>query len=145
MRWQLAQSTVKTLTGSKANFQDSTNATSTTTGAIVTAGGVGVAQDVYAGGNVTAYSDRRLKDNIKIIPNALDKVSKINGYTYTRNDFNNRKETGVIAQEILEVLPEAVFGSADTTYSVAYGNMIGLMIEAIKELKAEIEELKKGK
>ena len=134
-----------TIYGYSGNFSSTTNSTSTTTGAIVTAGGVGVAQDVYAGGNVTAYSDRRLKDNLEIIPNALDKVSKINGYTYTRNDFNDRKETGVIAQEILEVLPEAVFGSEDSTYSVAYGNMVGLLVEAIKELKAEIEELKKGK
>ena len=54
------------------------------------------------------------------------------------------RQTGVIAQEVLEVLPEAVLGDEEGHYSVAYGNMVGLLIEAIKELKAEVEELKGG-
>ena len=61
------------------------------------------------------------------------------GVMYTRKD-NNEKNTGVIAQEIKEVLPEVVHG--DETLSVAYGNIVGVLIEAIKELKAEIEQLK---
>ena len=93
--------------------------------------------------NITAYSDKRLKTNIQKIDNALDKVGQLNGYTFDRTDKKDEpRQTGVIAQEVLEVLPEAVLGSEETTYSVAYGNMMGLMIEAIKELKAEIDILK---
>jgi hypothetical protein len=100
---------------------------------------------VTATGNITAYSDIRLKKNITKITYALDKVLQLNGYTFDRNDIETKRQTGVIAQEVLKVLPEAITGSEDTQYSVAYGNMMGLLIEAIKELKAEIEELKKGK
>jgi hypothetical protein len=89
--------------------------------------------------DVVVTSDKRLKSNIKKIEGALDKVSKINGYTYTHD---GKPSTGCMAQEIKEVLPEVVKGSEETTYSVAYGNMTGLIIEAIKELKSEINELK---
>ena len=96
--------------------------------------------------DVTAYSDERVKTDIKHIDNALDKVCSINGYTYQRTDTNDdKRHTGVLAQEVMKVLPEVVHGSEDTTYSVAYGNMVGLLIEAIKELKLEIDELKKLK
>jgi hypothetical protein len=95
-------------------------------------------------GNVTAYSDIRLKKNIERIANALDKVCKINGYTFERTDVQTpMRQAGVIAQEVLEVLPEVVLGSEETQYSVAYGNMVGLLIEAIKEQQQEIKDLKK--
>ena len=103
-------------------------------------------------GDITAYSDIRVKENIELIPNALDKVQKLRGVTFTRTDHpdTDKKHTGVIAQEVLEVLPEVITESQDTgMYTVAYGNMAGLFIEAIKELKAEndtqkseIDELK---
>jgi hypothetical protein len=92
--------------------------------------------------NVTAYSDITLKDNIEVIPNALDKVCSVRGVTYDRIDQDNARQTGVIAQEIEQILPEAVQTNDDGIKSVAYGNMIGILIEAIKELKQEIEELK---
>ena len=95
-----------------------------------------------AAGNITAYSDARIKTNIEKITGALDKVDQLNGYTFDRTDINTSRQTGVIAQEVLKVLPEAVLGTEETQYSVAYGNMVGLLIEAIKELKAEIEVLK---
>lgn len=98
-----------------------------------------------AAGNVTAYSDARIKTNIVRISDALGKVSQLNGYTFDRTDINTPRQTGVIAQEVLKVLPEAVLGSEETIYTVAYGNMVGLLIEAIKELKAEIEVLKGNK
>jgi len=99
---------------------------------------------IYSLGNVTAYSDRRVKDNIEVIPDALDKVSRINGYTFTRKDRDGERQTGLIAQELLEVLPEAVVENPENGhYSIAYGNVVGLLTEAIKELKAEVEELKK--
>lgn len=105
-------------------------------------------QDLYAVGNVTAYSDRRIKDNVKNIDNALDKVSKLNGVTYTRTDQEDKDKlhTGLIAQEVEAVLPEAVHtsenGDIKDFKSVAYGNLVGLLVEAIKELKQEIEILK---
>ena len=101
-----------------------------------------VAGDITATGNVTAYSDLRIKDNIEPIANALNKVDLLNGYTFDRTDIDTPRQTGVIAQEVRAVLPEAVTKTSDGTLTVAYGNMMGLMIEAIKELKAEIDELK---
>ena len=109
--------------------------------------------NIWTSGNVTAYSDIRVKENIELIPNALDKVSQLNGYTFDRTDvtFDEHgepetpvRQTGVIAQEVLEVLPEAVLGDEEGHYSVAYGNMVGLLIEAVKELKAEVDALKGG-
>ena len=99
------------------------------------------AGSILAAGNITAYSDARIKTNIVKIDNALDKVEQLNGYTFDRTDTEGPRQTGVIAQEVLKVLPEAVLGSEDTTYSVAYGNMMGLMIEAIKELNAKVTDL----
>ena len=94
-----------------------------------------VTGDILASGDVTASSDRRLKTDIKRIEGALDKVCAIGGYTYVMND---KPSTGLIAQEVLEVLPEAVHGSEETHYSLAYGNIIGLLVEAVKELKEKI-------
>jgi len=93
--------------------------------------------------NVTAYSDARLKTNVETITNALDTVSKMRGVTYERID-SGTKGVGVIAQEMKEVLPEVVMEAAsdDEFMSVSYGNIVGVLIEAIKELKAEIEVLK---
>jgi hypothetical protein len=90
--------------------------------------------------NVTAYSDLRLKKDIVKIDNAVDKVMRLNGYTYTRIDTNIR-QMGVIAQEVMEVIPEVVLGSEETNYSVAYGNIVGLLIEAIKEQQTSINKL----
>ena len=94
-----------------------------------------VTGDIYATGDVTASSDRRLKTDIKRIENALDKVCSLGGYTYVMND---KPSSGLIAQEVLEVLPEVVHGSEETNYSLAYGNIVGLLVEAIKELKEKI-------
>ena len=94
-----------------------------------------VGDDIFSTGNITAYSDKRAKENIEKIENALDKVCTLGGYTYT---MKGQKYTGLIAQEVLEVLPEAVTGSEETNYALAYGNMMGLIVEAIKELKEKI-------
>src|SRR5210317_24898 len=92
--------------------------------------------NIYGTGNITAYSDKRAKSDIMKIENALDKIDQLNGYTYT---MNNERYTGLIAQEVLPVLPEAVVGSEETSYAIAYGNMMGLVIEAIKELRKRTE------
>src|SRR6056300_1771833 len=94
--------------------------------------------NIYGTGNITAYSDKRAKSDIMKIENALDKIDQLNGYTYT---MNNERYTGLIAQEVLPVLPEAVVGSEETSYAIAYGNMMGLVIEAIKELNCKVEKL----
>lgn len=110
-------------------------------------------RNVWTSGNVTAYSDIRVKENLEIIPNALEKVKKLNGYTFDRTDIEidnegntaRKRQAGVVAQEVLKVLPEVVTGNEDNPdghLSVAYGNMVGLLIEAIKEQQEQIEELK---
>jgi hypothetical protein len=108
-------------------------------------GSLDVHGDISASGNVTAYSDVTLKDNIEIISNALNKVAQICGVTYTRTDLEDKlkRHTGVIAQEIESVLPEAVMTDANGIKSVAYGNVIGLLIEAIKELDNKVDSLQK--
>ena len=98
-----------------------------------------VSGDIYATGNVTAYSDKRKKTNLQIISDALNKVSNLNGYTYEKD---GTKYTGLIAQEVLEVLPEAVVGNEEDGYGLAYGNMVGILVEAIKELTNEVKNLK---
>jgi hypothetical protein len=101
-----------------------------------------------ATGNVTAYSDRRLKDDIQPIEGALEKVSTLSGNTYQRNDLLDkdpeRRYAGVIAQEVEVVLPEAVSESEDGTKTVDYNAVIALLVESIKELKAEVSQLKGG-
>ena len=124
------------------------NATNTANSFQMNALGVGVsnavAGTIVASGNITAYSDARLKENVNVIPNSLEKVKSIRGVTFTRNDKEDSTKlyTGVIAQEVLAVLPEVVFENADGIYSVDYGNMVGLLIEAIKDLSKEIDILK---
>jgi hypothetical protein len=95
---------------------------------------------ITASGDITAFSDERLKSDIKTIDNALDKVMNMRGVSYTKQA---EKGIGVIAQEVEKVLPEVV---TDGEYkSVAYGNIVGVLIEAIKEQQKQIDELKKDK
>ena len=96
-----------------------------------------------ASGDVVAYSDRRVKDNIFTIQNALDTVTKLRGVVYNRIDVEDKSQkVGVIAQEVLEVLPQVVQEQADGTLGVSYGNITAVLIEAIKEQQTQIEELK---
>lgn len=99
--------------------------------------------NAIATGDVTAYSDRRVKENIYTIDNALDKVNNLRGVYYTRIDSEDKqRKVGVIAQETLEILPEVVGQDTDGMYNVAYGNITAVLIEAIKEQQKQIEELK---
>ncbi len=91
--------------------------------------------------DVTAFSDERLKTDIKTIDNALNKVCDMRGVYFNRDGAAG---TGVIAQELQDVLPEVVHDKQEYL-SVAYGNMVGVLIEAIKELKKEVETLKESK
>ena len=96
--------------------------------------------------DITAFSDRRLKTDIEPITNALPKVMRMQGVHYKRNDVDDAKEQiGVIAQDMETIVPEVVLTADDAmqTKSVDYGKLCAVLIESIKELKAEIDELKK--
>lgn len=87
-----------------------------------------------ASGNVQSLSDIRLKGNIQTIPNALHKLGFIDGITYDRKDQQNGvRYAGVIAQQVECVLPEVVLTDENGVKSVAYGNLVALLIEALKE------------
>ena len=103
--------------------------------------------NLVAAGNITAYgspSDLKLKENIEVIDNALDKVKQLKGITYTLKSDGNRL-TGLIAQDLEKVLPEAVYTAKDLEdeehLAIRYGNTVGLLVEAIKEQQEQIETL----
>jgi hypothetical protein len=136
------------------------NATSTTTGSVIVPGGIGCAQDIwcnnlYATGNVTASaSDARLKTNLTKIGEAVTKVRQLTGYTYDWDQvacnaagfkFTQTRQVGVIAQDVMKVLPEAVAPApANEGYlTVRYEKLVALLIEAIKEQAEEIAAIRK--
>jgi hypothetical protein len=113
-------------------------------------GSLYVTSSITAAADIIAYysSDARLKENVTRIDNALDKVTKLNGYTFTWNDkivrpadFHNEVEVGVIAQEVQEVLPEIVKERATGYLAIKYEQLTPLLIEAIKELKESNDKL----
>ena len=129
-------------------------------------GVVQVLKDIQCYGNVIAYySDKRLKNIEGRIQNPLDKIQKLNGVYYTQGDLaesfgyekNDTKQVGLIAQEVQEVLPEIVSiapidkdgngGSktGENYLTIDYSKVVPLLVECIKELKSEIEELKKNR
>lgn len=96
---------------------------------------------VYAKGSFVSTSDRTLKTNLQPIEDALTKLGHITGYTYDRTD-TQRRESGLVAQEVLEILPEVVAKDETERYTIAYGNMAGIFVQAFKEMQKEIDELK---
>jgi hypothetical protein len=100
-----------------------------------------VSGTIRATGDIIAYSDARVKENVKTISDALNKVKALRGVSYNKIG-ETKNSVGVIAQELLEVIPEAVQQDNEGMYSVAYGNLVGVLIEAIKEQQHQIEELK---
>ena len=107
-------------------------------------GAVTFGGSIVATGDVTAYSDDSLKTNVQTIDGALGRVEAVRGVTFDRID-DGSTSVGVIAQELEAVLPEAVHTDANGIRHVAYGNITGLLIEAVKELSAEVKELKNKK
>ena len=102
---------------------------------------------IEASGDIIAFgsSDRNLKDNIQPIENSLEKIDKIGGYTFVWNDNQSTykgKDIGVVAQEIQEILPEIVATRANGYLGVKYEKIVPLLIESIKELKKEVEDIK---
>ena len=109
------------------------------------AGNITNSGSITASGDITAFSDARLKHDVKAIDNALDKVDNLRGVTYRMlEDETHAEKVGVIAQEVEEILPQVVHTSDDEmqTKSVDYGKLCAVLIEAVKELKKEVEELK---
>jgi hypothetical protein len=86
---------------------------------------------ITAGSDVVVSSDLRLKSNLNIIDSPLDKIQKIRGYTYT---MDGQRKSGLIAQELIQILPEAVCTKDNGMYAVSYNSVIGLLVEAIREL-----------
>jgi len=108
-------------------------------------GRVWIKENLIVGGTLTENSSIRYKENVETIKYGLDKVLQMRGVTYDKKD-NGVKEMGVIAEEIYEVLPEVVLKNEEGEIdSVSYGRITAVLIEAIKDLKKEIEELKANK
>ena len=117
----------------------------------------GTVGEIRASNNITAYysSDIGLKENLNPIENSIEKIRAISGYNFDWKDevikerggeddyFVRKSDVGVVAQEIEAILPEACATRPDGTKAVRYEQLVPLLIEGIKELKAEIEELKK--
>lgn len=116
----------------------------------------GTTGEIRAINNITAYysSDESLKENVKPIANALEKVLSINGVEFDWTDeyikehggedgyFVRKHDVGVLAGQIAEVLPEVVVTRPDGTKAVKYDRIVSLLIEAIKDLNAKIESMK---
>jgi uncharacterized protein (UPF0218 family) len=136
-------------TGSSATIN---GATATTAGVVTTGAqtfaGAKTFDSVTATGDIAALnfnstSDRNAKADIEVIDNAIDRITQIEGVTFRFvDDESGKRHAGVIAQDVEKVLPEAVSEGANGFKQVAYDNIIGLLIEAIKDQQKQIDELK---
>ena len=124
----------------------------TITGSLYVSGSYGgSAGAISASGDIVAYnsSDERLKDNIKVIKGSLDKIGEIRGVEFDWNDKSpgwareRGHDVGVIAQEVQKIIPEIVIERKNGYLGVDYKRIVPLLIESIKELKKEVEDLKK--
>jgi len=104
--------------------------------------------NIRASEDIIAESDRRLKSQLSPVEDALQKILSITGYTFSRTDLGSEREQerfmGLIAQEVLEIAPEAVQRDANDMYAVAYGNLSALFVEAIKQLHFTQETMKRN-
>jgi hypothetical protein len=101
--------------------------------------------EVFATGDIMAFSDCNLKTDLRPITNAVDKVVSLNGYTFKRidQDADQQRQAGLLAQEVQRILPEVVHQDPSTSnLSIAYGNLAALFVEAFKEMKQEIQTLR---
>ena len=138
----------QTFTGAKT-FSSTVTSSSKTTGAVIVTGGVGIGGALNVGGDVVAYasSDERLKDNIELISNPIEKVQSLKGVTW---DWNSNADilqqtlpnVGVIAQDVEKVLPQLVIDRDNGFKGVDYAKLTGLLIEAVKDQQKQIDELK---
>ena len=137
--------TITPTSGSTFVVLSETDSSSKTTGAVVVSGGVGIGKDLHVGGDITAFatSDINLKENINVIPNALDKVKALTGNTFTwKSGAGHGDDTGVIAQEVISLgLPGITTTRDNGTKAVQYDKLIPILIQAIKELSAKVDAL----
>ena len=138
----------QTFSGAKT-FSNTTASTTKTTGAVIVTGGVGISGALNVGGDIVAYasSDERLKDNIELISNPIEKVQSLKGVTWDWNSNADELQqslpnVGVIAQDVEKVLPQLVTDRDNGFKGVDYAKLTGLLIEAIKEQQTQIDELK---
>lgn len=113
----------------------------TTASSALTVRGDGLITGIVTAANFNSSSDINLKENIIKINGALDKVSNLNG-VYFDWKATKEKSIGVIAQEVEEIFPEIIGIDGNNNKTVGYGNLVAVLIEAIKELRLEVEELK---
>ena len=118
-------------------FKDATN-TATTSSNLTFVDSTG---NLTASGTVTANSDERLKENVETIEDALEKVKQLRGVEYDHKKTGDHC-LGVIAQEVEKIVPDVVYEDALGVKSVAYMNMVALLIEAVKDQQKQIDELK---
>jgi hypothetical protein len=123
---------------------ESTASTSSTTGAFRVIGGVGIGGACYVGGALTASSITEtssiaLKENVQPIENALDKIVQLAGVIYDRKDGSTTNEPGLIAEDVKKVIPELVTENAESVYYTKIG---AYLIEAIKSLKEDLDNVK---
>ena len=131
------------ITAGSANFSGIVSAATVDANAFIGGTGsfttVSASSNIVAAGNVTAYSDERLKSKIETLDG--NKAFDMRGVSYVKD---GQQGSGVIAQELEQIAPELVDNSGEYK-SVAYGNVVGYLIEAVKLLKQEIDELKGNK
>ena len=119
------------------------NSSITTTGTNVhIAGKLDVSGNITSGGDITSTSDASVKTNVSTIDNSLDKISQLRGVYFNRNDLEDKDKIhiGLIAQEVETVFPE-VINNEGSLKSVAYGNLVAPLIEAIKDLRHTVSGL----
>lgn len=133
-----------TTSGTKGQvyIDESTASSSTTSGALRVAGGVGIAGSCYVGGTMSCTtlvetSSIAYKENVAPIENALDKILQLAGVTYDRKDGSTKGEAGLIKEDVEKILPNLVFNDG-----IHYTKLTAYLVEAIKELKNEIKQLK---
>lgn len=111
-------------------------------GNIISTGSISTLEHIEAKKGVRNISDSRVKYDLKKIENAVDKLKELSGYTFRRKDLNGIKDTGLLAQDVRSVLPEVVNENNEGILSIEYAKMMGLIVEAIKELNAKIDLIK---
>jgi hypothetical protein len=142
--------TYMTMNGTTGDVEFANNVSGSSTSHLTMAQ-VSSSGDVVADGDVIAYnsSDVRLKDNIQVIKGSLDKIDGIRGVEFDWNDKSpgwaqeRGHDIGVIAQEVQKVIPEIVVERKNGYLGVDYKRLVPLLIESVKELRQEVEDLKK--
>lgn len=108
-------------------------------GNVATVGALTVDGRITATDGVLSFSDRRLKTNVFPVVDAMDKIDKMNGVYYT---MHGHRHVGLIAQEVMDIFPEAVSKHTNGYYALEYGNLVGVLVEGMKELRRENRALR---